>query len=336
LYIKHAIMRKQILFVLALLVTSFGIAQDVKLTHNLPSSAAPGQTISAEFVVTKGNIGAFAKFQCDLPAGFTAENVDSKSGNFTFENNRVKIVWVSLPSEPSYTFTFKINIPASASGAASVGGQFYYLENNVKKEFDVVPQNISLGGSAAATTTPAETTSIPAATTNTPAETTSTPAATTTTPSETTSTPAATTTTPAETTSTPAATTTTPAETTSTPAATTTTPAATTSTPAETKTTPVAETKKAPAETKAAKTTPSASKSGVTYYIQVGALSSEPGGQYKKYGKTKVVQEGGMYKVLVGNYSSLEEARKHKPEMSSKGADGCFVVGYENGVRIKL
>jgi hypothetical protein len=43
-----------------------------------------------------------------------------------------------------------------------------------------------------------------------------------------------------------------------------------------------------------------------------------------------------MYKVLAGTYNSLEEARKHKPEMTSKGADGCFVVGYENGVRIKL
>ena len=221
-----------------------------------------------------------------------------------------------------------------------MGGQFYYLENNVKKEFDVPPHTISLGGSGsvAATTTPAETTSTPAATTSTPAETTSTPAATTSTPAETTSTPAATTTTPAETTSTPVATTTTPAETTSTPPATTTAPVETKTTPVETKTTP-AETKTTPAETKTtpvAKTTPSASKSGVTYYIQVAALSTDPGGQFKKFGKTKVVQEGGMYKVLAGSYNSLEEARKHKPEMSSKGADGCFVVGYENGVRVKL
>ena len=136
-------MRTKILFVLAFFVTSFAFAQDVKVTHNLPSSASPGQNIDAQFVVTKGNIGAFAKFQCDLPAGYTAANGDSKSGNFTFENNRVKIVWVSLPSDQTFSFNFKITIPSSASGAASIGGQFYYLENNVKKEFDVPPQNIS-------------------------------------------------------------------------------------------------------------------------------------------------------------------------------------------------
>src|SRR5579872_1230064 len=100
-------MRKQIHFVLALILTSFAFAQDLKLTHNLPSSATPGQTIDAEFTVTKGTIGAFAKFQCDLPAGFTAQNVDSKSGNFTFENNRVKIVWVSLPGDNTFSFTIK-------------------------------------------------------------------------------------------------------------------------------------------------------------------------------------------------------------------------------------
>lgn len=322
-------MRTKILFVLAFFVASFAFAQDVKVTHNLPTSASPGQTIDAQFVVTKGNIGAFAKFQCDLPAGYNAVNGDSKSGNFTFENNRVKIVWVSLPAEQSFSFTFKISIPSSASGAASIGGQFYYLENNVKKEFDVPPQNISLGG-ATASSTPAETTSTPATTSSTPSETPSTPATTSSTPAETTSTPATTSSAPAETTSTPATTSSTPAETTSTPATTSSTPATTTSAPAETKTTP--------AETKTAKTsTPAASKSGVTYYIQVAALSGEPSkSQFNKYGKTKVVQEGGMYKVLVGNYSSLEEARKHKPEMASKGADGCFVVGYENGVRVKL
>lgn len=312
--INPLIMRTKILFVLAFFVASLAFAQDVKVTHNLPTSASPGQTIDAQFTVTKGNIGAFAKFQCDLPAGYSAANGDSKSGNFTFENNRIKIVWVSLPPDQTFSFSFKISVPSSASGSASIGGQFYYLENNVKKEFDVPPQNISLGGAAVASSTPAETTTTPETTSSTPAETTTTPATTSSTPAETTTTPATTSSTPAETTTTPATTSSTPA---------------TTSAPVETKTTPT--------ETKTTKTTtPAASKSGVTYYIQVAALSSEPGGQFRKFGKTKVVQEGGMYKVLVGSYSSLEEARKHKPEMADKGAAGCFVVGYENGVRVKL
>ena len=155
--IKPLIMRKQILFVLALFLTVFAFAQEVKLTHNMPASATPGQTIVAEFTVTKGNIGAFAKFQSDLPVGYTAENGDSKSGNFTFENNRVKIVWVSLPGDATFTFSIKIIIPPTASGSTSIAAQFYYLENNVKKEFDVPAHVISFGGGSAAETTPTET-----------------------------------------------------------------------------------------------------------------------------------------------------------------------------------
>ncbi len=301
-YIKPSIMRKQILFVLALILTSFAYAQEVKLTHNLPASASGGQTIDVEYTVNKGNIGAFAKFQCDLPADYQAQGGDTKSGNFTYENNRLKIVWVSLPGDATFAFTFKIIVPASASGAATIAAQFFYLENNVKKEYSVPAHTISLGGGSVTTTTPVETKTTPIETTTTPVETTTTPVETKTTPVETTTTPVETKTTPVE----------------------------TVTTPVETKTTPV-ETKSTPVETKTTN-----ARSGLTYYIQLVAVTNDPGGQFKKYGKTKVVQEGGMYKVLAGSYNSLEEARKHKTDFANQGLPGCFVVGYENGVRVKL
>ncbi|HXB41729.1 MAG TPA: SPOR domain-containing protein [Bacteroidia bacterium] len=293
-------MRKQVLFLLTMLLSVWTLAQDVKVTHNLPASASAGETIDAQFTVTKGSIGAFAKFQCDVPAGTQAAAVDTKSGNFTFENNRIKIVWVSLPGDATFTFSVKITLSSSASGSLNFTSQFYYLENNVKKEFDLPAHAISVGGGGATTTTSTPTTST---TENTTATTTSTP---TTTATETT-------------TSTPTVAVTENTTTTTTPTTSTTENKVTTTT-TETKTT----------------TTPTTTKSGVTYYLQVAALSTDPGMLYKKYGKMKVVVENGMYKVLIGGYSSIEEARKLKPAMIEKGAVGCFVVGYENGVRIKL
>lgn len=287
-------MRKQVIFVLTLFFATWALAQDVKVTHNLPATASAGETIDAQFTVTKGNIGAFAKFQCDLPAGTSAAAGDTKSGNFTFENNRVKIVWVSLPADPTFTFSVKITLASSASGAINIASQFYYLENNVKKEFDVPPHAIQVsGGGSATTTTPTETVA-----TTTPTETVATTSTPTTTPTETVATTSTPTTTPTETVST-----------TSTPTVT------TTSTPTTTTTAP---------------------KAGVVYYVQVAALSTDPGLSYKKYGKMKVVVENGMYKVLIGNYGSLEEARKHKAELIAQGLAGSFVVAYENGVRIKI
>jgi len=309
--IKNLTMRKSLLFAFSLLLSTWAFAQEVKVTHNLPASASAGETLDAQFTVTKGNIGAFAKFQCDVPAGTQAAASDTKSGNFTFENNRLKIVWVSLPADASFTFSVKITLSASASGPQNFTAQFYYLENNVKKEFVLPPHAISVGGGVATTTT--ETTSTTSTPTTTPTETTTTTSTPTTTPTETTTTTSTPTTTPTETT------TTTPTETTAT-------------TPTETTTTTVSTPTTAPTNT----TTTTTPKSNVVYYVQVAALSTDPGLMYKKYGKMKVVIENGMYKVLIGTYSSLEEARKYKADLIGKGLSGSFVVAYENGVRIKI
>lgn len=296
-------MRKYALFLTSVFMSVCAWAQEVKVTHNLPASASAGESIDAQFTVTKGNIGAFAKFQCDVPAGTQAAAGDTKSGNFTFENNRIKIVWVSLPGDATFTFSVKITLASNASGSISLAGQFYYLENNVKKEFDIPPHSISLGGGASTTTTPTVTPTETVATTPTV------------TPTETVAT--TTTVTPTETVVT-------------TPTVTPTETVAVTPTPTV-----------APTETVAVTPTPTttpvtAPKSGITYYVQIAALSTDPGMQYKKYGKMKVVVENGMYKVLIGPYSNMEEARKQRGELTNRGLVGSWVVGYENGVRIKL
>lgn len=286
----------------SLLLAACGFGQ-VSVTHNLPSSAGAGETIEAQFTVSKGNIGAFAKFQCDVPSGTQAAAGDTKAGNFTFENNRFKIVWVSLPSEASFTFSVKLTLSGS-SPSQSFTGQFYYLENNVKKEAAMPAHTISISGATAGTGTGTGTT-----VTSTPTETT-----TTSTPTETT-----TSTTPTETTST------TPTETT------------TSTTPTETLTgSGTGTTTTGGTGTSTTGSGTGSSRPGLVYYVQVAALSTDPGLLFKKYGKMKVVVENGLYKVLIGSYSSIEEARRHKGQLIGQGLVGSFIVAYENGVRVKL
>lgn len=79
----------------------------------------------------------------------------------------------------------------------------------------------------------------------------------------------------------------------------------------------------------------SASEKGLVYKLQLGAFSKEPSKrEFKALGKVKINQENGMYKVLYGNYSSKEEALKKREEAIAKGFD-AFVVGYQDGVRVK-
>src|SRR6185312_14093526 len=159
---------KQSVLAVSCFTFSLAFSQEVGITNSLPASASAGQPIEAKYTLTKSpTMGSFAKFQVDLPAGFTAETVEIKGGNFTFENNRVKIVWVSLPADATFDFVFKMTSPATATGNITLAPQFFYLENNVKKEYVVPPSSISFGGdgSAVAATTD-NTSSTPPATTD--------------------------------------------------------------------------------------------------------------------------------------------------------------------------
>lgn len=50
----------------------------------------------------------------------------------------------------------------------------------------------------------------------------------------------------------------------------------------------------------------------------------------------EVVSAGKWFKYFVGNYKSLDEAKKRQQEVQEKGYDTAFVVAYENGEKISV
>jgi hypothetical protein len=137
-------------FKLFALSMAFGISMfgQVTLTTNMPSSLPAGSNTDVEVKINKGSIANFAKYQMDVPAGVNITEVDSKSGNFTFENNRAKIVWVSVPSDAEFTLKFKVSVTSSAPAEGAVIQKFYFLENGAKKEVEAEAMNVAFGGSA--------------------------------------------------------------------------------------------------------------------------------------------------------------------------------------------
>lgn len=299
---------KKLLTIFAL--SSFTAAfSQITINANFPSSMGAASTIDADVKINKGTVGNFAKYQLDVPAGYVISAVDAKGGNFTFENLRAKIVWVSVPSDPEFTIKLKVQANSDATSPATFSQKFYYLENNEKKEVEATPAVITIGGSGAVASTPVETKPV-----------TSTPPPVETKPVETT--PVATNTPPAETK---------PVETkpvTSTPPPTETKPVETkpvTSTPPPTETKPV--------EAKTKPTT-SASSAGMTFKVQLGAYSTQPSkSRFSGAGNVSIDLINGMYKVTTGNFKTLDEAVKYRDELKSKGFDG-FIAKYKDGVRI--
>lgn len=139
-------------------ITSFTtIFSQITITSNFPKNMTPLSSVETDVKINKGTVGNFAKYQMDVPVGYMISAIDVKGGNFTFENQRAKIVWVSVPSEPEFTIKFKLQANSDAA-TATFSQKFFYLENNEKKEIEAPPAVITIGGeTAVATNTPIET-----------------------------------------------------------------------------------------------------------------------------------------------------------------------------------
>lgn len=140
---------------------------DISVSSNLPTAANPGQTIDFEVTVNKGNITGFSKFQMQLPAGFTAEAVDAKDGTFSFTDQMIKIIWVSLPAENPFKLKLRITPGADVKGVFPLTGTFSFVENGERQNREFTSK-INVGG--ATETAPASTpsTAAPIASTATP------------------------------------------------------------------------------------------------------------------------------------------------------------------------
>lgn len=303
-------MIRQFVFGFLIFITAGAFGQDLTATQNVPATAAAGSSFTVEININRGSINGFMKFFQELPPGFTASEIDSKGGSFSFADNGAKVVWIAPPNEPTYTISYKVNVPSDASGPKVLNAKFSFINNNERKIFEFEPKTVTIGGSGAVASASSPVKAAQMGST-TPAKV-STPVIE--------KTPV---TSPA----------TVPAE--KTTASIPTKPANPPATiPAKEATTPAVAPKKEtaipPAVSPAKPATGSSASSGKTYRVQIGAFSAKP-----KLGDVQdistVVLENGITKYFSGNFSTLEEATKRKEEVSKKGFPGAFVVAFENG-----
>lgn len=152
---------KKLLTIFALTGLSVAFSQ-ITINANFPSNMSAGSSVDADVKINKGAVGNFAKYQLDVPTGYMISAVDAKGGNFTFENQRAKIVWVSVPSESEFVVKLKIAANSDAVNPGIFTQKFYYLENSEKKEVEASPITINIGGvaSSSSNSSPVEATPV--------------------------------------------------------------------------------------------------------------------------------------------------------------------------------
>ena len=151
---------------LALLIYQLLFTDGVTVTQIVPASAKAESEFTVVITVKKGATAGFAKLQEELPAGFTAVEDKNSGASFSFNNQTVKFIWMSLPNDPEFTVSYKVKVAAGTTGDQIIGGKFSYVTDNAKQTSDIDPATITIGEESGVASTETPTTETP--TTETP------------------------------------------------------------------------------------------------------------------------------------------------------------------------
>ncbi len=75
----------------------------------------------------------FAKIQEIVPAGYTATAIETNEGIFSFKDNTVKFLWMSLPPQKQFIVTYKLIPSLPSNTEPTLSGSFSYIENGLTK-----------------------------------------------------------------------------------------------------------------------------------------------------------------------------------------------------------
>ena len=104
-----------------------GQPKDVGFSLDAPDEVYAGNAFEVTLTFTKGDLDDYARFSQDLPSGFTASNIAAPNGDFTFSDQRIRIIWLKLPEEPVLEIRYSIDVHEQLSGQLELFGTFAYV-----------------------------------------------------------------------------------------------------------------------------------------------------------------------------------------------------------------
>lgn len=133
------------IFILSLFV------QGIDVSDTIPATLEPGSSATVTATISKSSVQGFAKLQLDIPAGLSVSPLDTKGASFTFSGGKAKFIWMTLPTEESFSVTYKLKADATASGQFLITGIFSYIEENNRVDYNLQAKTVQVGAALAST-----------------------------------------------------------------------------------------------------------------------------------------------------------------------------------------
>jgi hypothetical protein len=117
---------------------------DVSITLVAPAEVTAGKEFEVKLTLNKSDLEGFSRFQQNIPPGLEALSASSANADFTFSDNRLRLIWLRMPQEEEVTVTYRIKVDPRLKGTFDLGGKFSYIDNNERKSVDVTPTSVTI------------------------------------------------------------------------------------------------------------------------------------------------------------------------------------------------
>jgi ribosomal protein L12E/L44/L45/RPP1/RPP2 len=121
------------LFILGIWSFALKSQNPITVRMSVPAEVVAGQEFLVSVEIQKGELEEFSRFQQELPAGLIAVQENSGSADFSFENQRVRFLWLKLPAESNLSISYKVRVNERLKGTLTLFGEFSYVEKNERK-----------------------------------------------------------------------------------------------------------------------------------------------------------------------------------------------------------
>ena len=142
--IKHLLLLVNMFVLMVLKMIFSGVSVDM----NAPGQVEAGNEIYVEITLNKSDFDSFARFQQEIPAGLTPVPVNTANADFSFKDQKVKFIWLKLPSDQKITISYKLEVDQRLKGTFNLNGTFSYIADNERKSVEVEPKYVVINPSS--------------------------------------------------------------------------------------------------------------------------------------------------------------------------------------------
>lgn len=121
-----------------------GFQSGVSLDVKAPMQVTAGTEFEVIVDINKGNLESFSRLQQSLPAGLKATPYLSSNADFTFDEKRVRMIWLRMPKEDKLSVVYRIKVDQRLKGTFNIDSKFSYIDQNERKSVTLMSQPITI------------------------------------------------------------------------------------------------------------------------------------------------------------------------------------------------